>query len=62
MASDETKRVVVNCPHCSARLRLPVDRAGTVDCPRCSIAGCLADGAHPLQAPLRAIHRCQGAR
>ena len=30
------KRVETNCPHCHGRLRLPVGRSGTVDCPLCN--------------------------
>ncbi|MEZ5650332.1 MAG: ubiquitin-conjugating enzyme E2 [Burkholderiaceae bacterium] len=31
----ETDRIVRECPHCHARLRLPAARQGWVDCPRC---------------------------
>jgi len=36
MGSDESKRVVVRCPKCGQRLRLPAETVGTLDCPRCS--------------------------
>ncbi|MEZ5659559.1 MAG: ubiquitin-conjugating enzyme E2 [Burkholderiaceae bacterium] len=34
----DADRIVRQCPHCRARLRLPGGRHGMVDCPRCSRA------------------------
>lgn len=33
--SADTARVIRTCPSCGARLRLPAERSGTVECPRC---------------------------
>ena len=36
MGSNESRRVVIRCPNCGQRLRLPAEAVGTLDCPRCS--------------------------
>jgi hypothetical protein len=35
-SASEAARVIRQCPHCGASLRLPAGRRGTVRCPRCA--------------------------